>query len=98
MTNILETHIYQNMSDAKKKVRIQYGELKHTLTLLQVLHYLNLSLFNCAYRPPTADDLLLSCLSKADLVAYSHTCKQLYKTASSFNRRAYHIDFILSII
>ncbi|KIM41069.1 hypothetical protein M413DRAFT_47916, partial [Hebeloma cylindrosporum] len=43
----------------------------------------------------TTEDSILGCLSQADIIALSLTCKQLYEQVSSFNRRAYRIEKIL---
>ena len=49
-------------------------------------------------RPPTTDDAILSCLSQADLMAYSCTCRQLRDTVALYNQRAYRIELVLGAI
>lgn len=51
-----------------------------------------------ACRLPTTDDAILSCLSQADLMAYSRTCRQLRDTVASYNQRAYRIELVLGAI
>ena len=50
------------------------------------------------HRPSTTDNLILSCLSQVDIIAYSHACKQLNKTVSGYNQWAYRIELVLGAI
>jgi len=49
-------------------------------------------------RPSTTDNLILSCLSQGDIMAYSRACRQLNKTVSGYNQRAYRIELVLGAI
>ncbi|THU90480.1 hypothetical protein K435DRAFT_596403, partial [Dendrothele bispora CBS 962.96] len=46
--------------------------------------------------PSTTTNLILSCLSPRDIIAFSLSCKQNYEETLSYNRVAYSIDDLLS--
>ena len=83
-------------------MRIHWGGLRSLPIALQVLFIphkiIGFITYLKTYRPPTTDDPILACLSQADLIAYSRTCKHLYKTVSSYNKRAFKIDLFLGAL
>jgi len=80
-------------------MHIHQGERRNLPMALQVPFItFTIIIYTMTYRPPTTDDPILACLSQAELLAYSQTCKQLYKTVTSYNKRAFRINIVLGAI